>query len=290
MFQEVKIKLALMFTLIVSGLQMLFSFGFLLHQMFYYGVYIDRLFQFAIVLTIEIFLISIITFIVGYFFVKETVKPAEDMFERLDQFTIDASHELKTPLGIANSSLDLALKTKEYKKYISESKTHIKRASSLVEKMLELARLDQISMSLTMLSFNHSIDRVIKTCSSEIKKKGILLVSTMNDEIKIKADPVLLERTISNLIENAIKFNHQGGRIEITLSKGILTIANTGKKIEQENLVRIFDRFYQTESSRSSKGHGIGLAIVKKICDLHGWKISVESSDVLTTFTILFRS
>lgn len=291
MFQEVKIKLAFMFTLIVAGLQFLFSFGFLLHQMMYYGVFIHRLMEFAVVLCIEIILISILTFIVGYFFVKETVRPAEDMFERLDQFTIDASHELKTPLGIANTSLDLAIRTRQYKKYITESKSYIRRASDLVEKMLELARMDQISMTLSNVSLNETIKRILKSCSQEIKKKQILIFSNLGEERKVKADLVLVERCISNLIENAIKFNQKGGRIELTLSKNCLKITNTsGKQLDKEELEKIFDRFYQSESSRSAKGYGIGLAIVKKICDLHGWKVAADSSDKLTTFTILFRS
>jgi signal transduction histidine kinase len=128
MFREVKYKLAAMFTLIVVGLEFLFSFGFLLQQSVRYGINYGRLFELAVVLSVEILFISGITFVVGYFFVKELIKPAEDMFERLDQFTIDASHELKTPLSIANSSLDLAIKTHKYKQYISEAKMYIKKS------------------------------------------------------------------------------------------------------------------------------------------------------------------
>lgn len=290
MFNEVKLKLALMFTLIVACLQFLFSFGFLLHQMLYYGVFIERLLEFALVLTIEIIIISIITYIIGYFFVQETMKPAEDMFNRLDQFTIDASHELKTPLGIANSSLDLAIRTRQYKKYITESKSYIKKANNVIEKMLELARLDTMSMAPATLILNKEIERIIKTCSQDIKKKRLQVVTNMPTEVKIKADLVLVERALTNLLENAIKFNTTNGRIEIMLNKGCLRISNTGKHIPQEELDKIFDRFYQSDVSRSAKGYGIGLAIVKKICDLHGWKVQAESSDSLTTFTIFFRS
>lgn len=279
-----------MFTLIVACLQLLFSFGFLLHQMLYYGVFISRLLEFAVVLSIEIAIISVFTYIVGYFFVQETVKPAEDMFNRLDQFTIDASHELKTPLGIANSSLDLALRTRQYKKYITESKDYIKKASNVVEKMLELARMDQMSMTQQSVNLNHEIERILKGLTRDIRKNKLQIVTNMPAVVTVKADLVLVERCISNLLENAIKFNHPKGRVEIVLTKGCLRISNTGESIPQDELDRIFDRFFQSDVSRSAKGYGIGLAIVKKICDLHNWKVRAESSDSLTTFTIFFRS
>lgn len=288
MFKEVKIKLAAMFTAIVAGLQFLFSFGFLLHQAIHYGMPMGRIAEYAVVLIAEIAIISVLTFAVGYFFVRETVRPAEDMFERLDQFTIDASHELKTPLGIANSALDLALRTKKYPEYIKEAKTYIKRAADLVEKMLELARLDSLSMAPAAVSVQDILKRVLSIYEPEIKKKHIQVIEHINGEAKPKADMVLLERAVSNLIENAIKFNQQNGRIEINLNRHKLVIANTGKQVPKEELARLFDRFYQSDMSRSAKGYGIGLAIVKKICDLHGWKVCVESTKETTIFTIFF--
>lgn len=290
MFKEVKYKLAAMFTLIVVGLEFLFSFGFLLQQSVRYGVNVGRIFELAVVLSIEILLISFITFIVGYFFVKELIKPAEDMFERLDQFTIDASHELKTPLSIANSSLDLALKTHKYKHYISEAKLYIKKANNLVEKLLELARLDTYTMKRTIIPAKTVVERTLKSYEPDINKANLQMVLTIIDDLKLKGDVVLFERCISNLLENAIKFNKTDGRIEVTVERRAVKVANTGKTLPKEELDKIFDRFYQSDTSRSAKGYGIGLAIVKKICDLHGWRISAESSASLTTFTIFFRS
>ena len=290
MFQEVKYKLAAMFTLIVVGLEFLFSFGFLIQQSVRYGVNVGRLFELAVVLTVEIIFISGITFIVGYFFVKELIKPAEDMFERLDQFTIDASHELKTPLSIANSSLDLAVKTHKYKQYIAEAKVYIKKANNLVEKLLELARLDTYTMKRTVIPAKTIVERALKSYDQEMKKASLQLVLTIIDDLKLKGDLVLFERCVSNLLENAIKFNKPDGRIEVTLDRRHIKVANTGKALPKEELDKIFDRFYQSDVSRSAKGYGIGLAIVKKICDLHSWRISAESSTSLTTFTIFFRS
>ncbi|MCX7996460.1 MAG: HAMP domain-containing histidine kinase [Patescibacteria group bacterium] len=290
MFKEVKVRLAAMFTVIVAGFQILFSFVFLLHQTMYYGLSTERMLEFSIVLIIEILIISLLTFVVGYFFVCETIRPAEDMFERLDQFTIDASHELKTPLGIANSSLDLALKTRKYREYILEAKMYIKRAGNLVEKMLELARMDTFQMALTYVPVCDTIERVLQLYSQEIKKKNLQIVKSVLGESKLKADMVLLERAISNLIENAIKFNVQDGRIEIELGKRYLKVSNTGQTVRQEELENLFDRFYQSDISRSAKGYGIGLAIVKKICDLHGWRVKAESGNGLTSFTITFET
>jgi signal transduction histidine kinase len=288
MFQELKFRLAALFTLIVTALQFLFSFMFLLHQVLYSGILVGRALELAVVLFVEIFLISIVTFIVGYFFVCEVIKPAEDMFERLEQFTLDASHELKTPLGIAGSSLDLALRTKKYKDYITEAKTYIRKASDLVEKMLELARLDGLQLAATSVSVQKIADRVLDSCKGELERQRIQLVTSTLNDAQVKADDVLLERCLENLIENAIKFNRPDGRIEVTVDKKFVRIANTGTMVPEADLARIFDRFYQSDLSRSAKGYGIGLAIVKKICDLHGWHVSATSDESLTTFTIVF--
>ena len=95
------------------------------------------------------------------------------------------------------------------------------------------------------------------------------------------ADPVLFGRAVSNLVDNAVRFTPDGGRIAISLTtnqeEAKITVQDTGCGIAGEHLPRIFDRFYRADASRSSEGTGLGLALVKSIADLHGGSVSVES-------------
>src|SRR5207249_3318967 len=110
---------------------------------------------------------------------------------------------------------------------------------------------------------------------------------------QIYADPGLFERAVGNLLENALRFTAQHGSIHITLSKHNghfeVAVSDTGSGIAPEHLPRVFDRFYRAESSRSSGGAGLGLALVKSIVDLHGGSATIQS-DVGkgTTVTLIF--
>jgi signal transduction histidine kinase len=106
--------------------------------------------------------------------------------------------------------------------------------------------------------------------------------------ITAKGDPALLRQVLTNLISNAIKFSKpEGGTVTVRLTKKALSIQDTGIGIAQESLVHIFDRFYQAENSRTNDGYGLGLALVKRIIDLHRWTISAKSTlDKGTTFVI----
>ena len=100
-------------------------------------------------------------------------------------------------------------------------------------------------------------------------------------EGEVYADPVLFGRAISNLVDNAVRFTPDGGRITISLATNAegaeIVVTDTGCGIAAEHLPRVFDRFYRVDPSRSSEGTGLGLALVKSIADLHGGSLAVES-------------
>lgn len=286
MFQHLKFKLTLLFTLIAAFLKLVFG---VLYMNFEYQhgiiqtVHLLPLFQ---VMIMEIGAISIVTFVIGYFFIDSIVNTVEDKFNRLEQFTQDASHELRTPLGIANSSLDLAQKTKQYGKYIPEAKSYLKKASLLIERMLDLARLDRHSMNQTHLDARKVVSKTIEGFQPRIKEKKLSI--TLVGELSIYADCLLFERVVTNLIENAIKYNKEGGQIRVVFNKKHMIVSNTGSSIGPDDLPLIFQRYYQSQISRSDKGYGIGLAMVKQIVDMHGWKISAQSINDETQFDLKF--
>lgn len=233
--------------------------------------------------------ISILTFGVGLFFARRNLRPAEQMLARLEQFTQDASHELRTPLAALSSSLDLALKTKDYRSGIESARDDVKHVSIVVERLLDLARLDTFVLTTERTDLSALASSVVEKHTHLAKEHGITLRAKIAKNIFIDADAALLRQAISNLITNAIKFTKRRGTVHVTLTETSISVQDTGIGIAPDALPHIFERFYQADPSRSNGGCGLGLALVKRIADLHGWTIGVQSKlSKGSTFTIRF--
>ncbi len=234
--------------------------------------------------------ISALTFLVGLLFARTSLKPAEEMVERLEQFTQDASHELRTPIAALSSSLDLALKTRNYQEGIVSAKEDLKEVASLVERLLDLARLDRLVLKKDPVDFSTLITTVVERHRALAKDKGVSLTESVAPAITVRGDAQLLKQIIGNLLSNAIKFTPVGGEIAVTLTVDALIVRDTGIGIPPGALPKIFERFYQAEDSRSKGGYGLGLSLVKRIADLHAWSIEVQSKPKNgTTFAVYFR-
>jgi len=235
-------------------------------------------------------LVSALTFFVGLFFARRSLKPAEQMMERLEQFTQDASHELKTPLAALSSSLDLALKNGKYREGIQSAKADLKQVTVLVERLLELARLDKFVRADEPIDLTALVEASVDRYQSLAKEKHVIIECASDQHVTVNGDVILLQQVLGNLITNAIKFSKpSGGRIHVHLTSKELSVEDTGVGIAAEALPHIFDRFYQVEQSRAMGGFGLGLALVKRIVDLHGWTISARSTlGEGSTFTVHF--
>lgn len=289
MFTRLKIKLTLLFTLIVALLQLINVAIFIIHKnsgspLLSHMVMTDVMWAIG-----EIVLTSFFIYIIGYFFVSLTIKPAEDMFSRLEQFAQDASHELKTPLSIASTSMDLALKTKNYNIYLNKAKHSLMKVNSIVDSLLTLARIDSLSLLKENIQVRDVCKKILDSYQDYIQEKKLTISLNIPDSLSIKADPDLFTILIGNLIENAIKFNITGGKIQIDGQTSHISITNTGSLIDEKLKELIFERFVKADTSRSTKGYGIGLSIVKKICDIHKWKITLKTTDNKNTFIIYYR-
>lgn len=234
--------------------------------------------------------ISALTFGVGLFFARRSLKPAAQAMERLEQFTQDASHELRTPLAALNSSLDLAVKTKKYHEGILSAKEDLSQIAGLTERLLELARLDALALQKEHIDVSHLVNESLDRMAALALENKITLERNIAEHIRVHGDAALLRQVLTNLVSNAIKFRKpEGGTVTVTLKKNALSVTDTGIGMTQEELSHIFDRFYRAENSRTSSGFGLGLALVKRITDVHGWSLDVQSvKDVGTTFTIRF--
>lgn len=209
--------------------------------------------------------------------------------EQLKQFTGDASHDLKTPLTAIRGEIEVALRSpRSEQEYIHTLRSVMEEAGKLeriIDNLLFLSRLDHGPPSFTMdaVVLDELILSLFEKTQPMAAKKGIAYVLQHIDNVIFKGSPVMLERLVLNLLDNAIKYTPGGGRIDIRLvadeKEARLSIEDTGVGIPVESLPHVFDRFYRVEKSRThrGKGSGLGLSIVKKIAALHSINVTLDS-------------
>ncbi len=205
-------------------------------------------------------------------------------------FVANVSHELKTPMttiaGFIDGILDGTIPPEKQKQYLSIVSSEIKRLSRMVRSMLDLSRIDSGELKLHRIRFDlrETVFNTIIPFEQLIEDKNIRIAGLDEMEsVFVDGDPDLLHQVIYNLVENAVKFVDENGRIAVNLQENekrvLVEISNTGPGIAPDDLPLIFDRFYKTDKSRSmdKNGMGLGLFLVKTIIQLHGGDISVHS-------------
>jgi two-component system heavy metal sensor histidine kinase CusS len=210
----------------------------------------------------------------------------EDSFTRLSQFSADLAHELRTPLGNILGTAQVALTrdrtSAEYREVLETAAAECERLSHIVENLLFLARADAAREEIERKSFDARVaaEKIVAFYHAAAEDRHIEI--DCSGQGKINGDSLLFSRAISNLLENALRFTPDGGRITVAiapLNGGIeVAVKDNGRGIDPEHLPRVFDRFYRADASRSSDGAGLGLALVKSIVDLHGGSAIVEST------------
>jgi two-component system heavy metal sensor histidine kinase CusS len=209
----------------------------------------------------------------------------EDSFTRLAQFSADLAHELRTPLANIRGEAEVALarprSPNEYEAVIESSVTECARLSGIIDNLLFLARAEAAESKVNCSRFDGraAIERIAAYNEAIAEERKLQIICAGEGEVY--ADPVLFGRAVSNLVDNAVHFTPEGGRIAISLATSTdqaeISVEDTGCGIAAEHISRIFDRFYRVDASRSSEGAGLGLALVKSIGDLHGGSIAVTS-------------
>lgn len=234
--------------------------------------------------------ITVLTYGAGLFFARRSLAPAQQMLERLEQFTQDASHELRTPLAALNSSLDLALRSGRHEEGIRSAKEDVHSLTGLVERLLELARLNDFTVARESLDLSVLSHAVMERQQPFARERKVTLLDEIADSVRREGDALLLKQVIENLVHNAIKFSKPaGGTVTVRLMQDRLEVRDDGVGIGVADLPHVFDRFYQADTSRSRGGFGLGLALTRRIVELHGWTIDVESEEGKgTTFTVRF--
>ncbi len=207
-------------------------------------------------------------------------------------FVANVSHELKTPitniLGYSETLLDGALEDKKNAKdFVKIISSDSQRLAHLVDDLLELSRIEsgRLNLNVQPLGIEGVVDRVMLALKRQLKEKGILVEKEISKEIhKVKADEDKVAQALLNLIDNAIKYNNEGGSITISaIDNGQfleINVTDSGIGIPEEDCSRIFERFYRVDKARSRElgGTGLGLSIVKHIIQAHGGQVTVKSA------------
>lgn len=224
----------------------------------------------------------------------ETFNFMADSIEQLENmrrsFVTNVSHELRTPMttiiGFIEGIMDGTIPPERHEQYLTIVLDESRRLSRLVSDLLDLGKMEQGKFQLDMREFD--INEIIRLSVIKLEKrfmeKDIKLTINFQYELqKVMADKDSIQRVLTNLLDNAIKFTQQGGFIDIktgiTDNKVFVSVTNSGIGINENDLKHVFDRFYKTDKSRSldKSGVGLGLYIVKSIIQNHNENIWVES-------------
>ncbi|HEY9186911.1 MAG TPA: ATP-binding protein [Bacteroidota bacterium] len=220
---------------------------------------------------------------------NEMIDRLQKSFEQTKQFSVSASHELRTPLTILRGEIEVALKSnKTPEEYVNTLKSlldEVVRMSSIIDSLFNLTKSDagQTDVHFEIINLDTLVMELYEDSEHLAKNKNISILLNKMDEVKIRGDKVKLRQLFLNLIDNAIKYNNEFGKVEISLYKenktAIFVITDTGIGIPKESINKIFERFYRVDKARSRElgGSGLGLAIAKWIVDLHKGTIEVNS-------------
>ena len=246
-----------------------------------------------------IFIALILSGIGGVWLTRQAMLPRQQIFQRLEQFTADASHELRSPLMAVKSNVAVALKYPEGMRTTDAEKFNAiasatNQMTRLTEDLLLLAHTDKITSSnWKTLNLEEILNKLILLCQPQAGAKQIDLKVHLTTGLYVQGDEVLLTRIFTNLIENALQYTPVGGTVEIhtrRINRQILmSVQDTGVGIPPEYLPQIFERFWRADPSRSYQtgNSGLGLAIARSIAQKHGGLITVTSQvGVGSCFTV----
>lgn len=215
----------------------------------------------------------------------------EHSFRHVNRFSADASHELRTPLTILRGELEgvaqrpnLPLDVRET---IGSTLEETERLSKIVESLLAISRLDAGEALMTRERFD--LTGLVTDTADQMRllaeDKQIALKCAAAGRVEVEGDRGRVKQVVVNLLDNAIKYTGEGGKVEITVGvasgSAVLEVTDSGVGIPSEAIPHVFERFYRVDKARSRQmgGAGLGLSIVKSICAAHQGRVSVESSE-----------
>lgn len=246
--------------------------------------------------TITITVSTLLTCLITVIFAiasKRAVRPFEINSNRQKQFITDASHELKTPLAIISANAEVLQYKGDGNEWTQNIIDQTKHMGKLINQLLVLAKLDEVQEKSEKQEADLKLllEETTRPFEEVATQKKVTLKLHLEEGVTIRVNREQIAQLVSILTENAAKYVNDGGKIVWRLAKtqhgAVLVVKNTTEK-ELPDTKRMFDRFYRSDSSRSSKtgGQGIGLSIAKKIVDSHKGSITAKAGDGMVTFRV----
>jgi signal transduction histidine kinase len=228
----------------------------------------------------------------AWFLSGRALVPIQAAFRRQQEFVADASHELRTPLTVLRSAADLLSRHTEdrladHADLLEDIRAEIGRMQLLSQDLLTLARSDhgQLQLLTAPISLEVIASDVMRRVMPLAASRGqILTLNADRSKATVEADPDRFQQVLFILMDNAIKYTPDGGRVDVAVrverESAVVEVADSGRGIAAEHLPRLFDRFYRGDAarSRSTGGAGLGLAIAKALVDAHQGELSIRSS------------
>jgi two-component system sensor histidine kinase MprB len=204
--------------------------------------------------------------------------------DRQRQLVADAGHELRTPLTSLRTNLDLlvqadaagGLSDSARSELLGDVRFQIEELTTLIGDLVELARDEPLPVTVEPVDLaeitHQAVDRVRRRASN-------LEIDVRTEPWWVTGDAGALERAVTNLLDNAVKWSPPLGRVTVRLTDGVLLVADEGEGIAEADLPHVFDRFYRSRESRAMPGSGLGLAIVRQVAERHGGSVRAGRSD-----------
>ena len=244
----------------------------------------------------------LVVFAVICYFAGRIVKPVAESYEKQKRFITDAGHEIKTPLAIIKANLDLldmqmddiegahgrSAETEDLRDGLAEIGGQVNRLAGLTNDLVYLSRMEEAESSLIMtdVPLSDIAGESVSAFDNLAKENGRSIAADIEEGITVRGSTKELEKLMSIILENAVKYSEGDAPIEVTVKKegrnAVAEVRNTvADELTNEKLSHVFERFYRTDASRNSEtgGHGIGLSMAQAIVSAHGGKIGVRTTD-----------
>jgi len=237
-------------------------------------------------------LMAVLTLLI--IFSDRIIKPISDSYEKQKQFIANAGHDIKTPLTIIGADAELIEIEIGENEWLTDIKKQTNRLSSLTNDLIYLSRMEE-TKNVPHIEFpiDEVAEDIVNSFAAPAKSKSIIIETDIKHPIPYKGDEDLIKKLLNILLDNAVKYSPEGKNVKFSMKKFnknvMIRIENTAEEMTDETVKRMFDRFYRSDSARSTGGgFGIGLSVASAIVSSHNGKISASKvNDILSIDIIL---